>query len=42
MNHRIVEGVASMPQELREYAAPMQEICNNLQEKCPWASATYR
>ena len=38
----IVEGFASMPQQLREYAAPMQEIFSDLQAKYPWVSATYR
>ena len=31
-----------MPQELRAYAAPMQEIFSDLQEKYPWVSVTYR
>ena len=40
--HIVVEGFASMPQELQEYAAPMQEIFSDLQEKYPWVSITYR
>lgn len=31
-----------MPQGLRAYAAPMQEIFSDLQEKYPWVSVTYR
>lgn len=40
--HIVVEGFASLPQELREYAAPMQEIFSDLQEKYPWVSVIYR
>ena len=40
--HIVVEGFDAMPQELRAYAAPMQEIFSDLQEKCPWVSVTYR
>ena len=40
--HIIVEGFAAMPQELREYAAPMREIFSDLQEKCSWIAVTYR
>ena len=35
-------GRKPMPQELRAYAAPMQEIFSDLQEKYPWVSVTYR
>ena len=38
----VVEGFAAMPQELREYAAPMREIFRDLQEKYSWVSVTYR
>lgn len=38
----VVEGFAAMPQELREYAAPMREIFRDLQEKCSWIAVTYR
>ena len=38
----VVEGFAAMPQELREYAAPMREIFRGLQEKCSWIAVTYR
>ena len=38
----VVKGFASMPRELQEYAAPMQEIFSDLQEKYPWVSITYR
>ena len=37
-----VEGFDAMPQGLRAYAAPMQEIFSDLQEKYPWVSVTYR
>lgn len=40
--HIVVEGFDAMPQELREYAAPMREIFSDLQEKYPWVSVTYR
>ena len=40
--HIVVEGFDAMPQELRAYAAPMQEIFSDLQEKYPWVSVTYR
>lgn len=40
--HIVVEGFAAMPQELREYAAPMQDIFSDLQEKYPWVSVIYR
>ena len=40
--HIVVEGFDAMPQELRAYAAPMQEIFSDLQEKYPWISVTYR
>ena len=40
--HIIVEGFASMPQELRAYAAPMLEIFSDLQAKYPWVSVIYR
>ena len=38
----VVEGFATMPQELRGYAAPMREIFRDLQEKYSWVSVTYR
>lgn len=38
----VVEGFDSMPQELQAYAAPMQEIFSDIQEKYPWVSVTYR
>ena len=37
--HIVVEGFDAMPQELRAYAAPMQEIFSDLQEKYPWVSS---
>lgn len=37
----VVEGFAAMPQEPREYAAPMREIFSDLQEKYPWVSVIY-
>lgn len=40
--HIVVEGFDAMPQGLRAYAAPMQEIFCDLQEKYPWVSVTYR
>ena len=40
--HIVVEGFDAMPQGLRAYAAPMQEIFSDLQEKYPWVSVTYR
>lgn len=39
--HIVVEGFDAMPQGLRAYAAPMQEIFSDLQEKYPWVSVTY-
>ena len=36
------ELLAQVPQELREYAAPMREIFRDLQEKCSWIAVTYR
>lgn len=38
--HIVVEGFDAMPQGLRAYAAPMQEIFSDLQEKYPWISVT--
>lgn len=40
--HIVVKSFASLPQELWEYAAPMQEIFGDLQEKYPWVSVIYR
>lgn len=36
------ENWDAMPQELREYAAPMREIFRDLREKCSWIAVTYR
>lgn len=40
--HIIVKEFAAMPQELRKYAAPMQDIFSDLQEKYPWVWVIYR
>ena len=40
--HIVVKSFASLPQELWEYAAPMQELFSDLQEKYPWVSVIYR
>ena len=40
--HIVVEGFASLPQTLQEYAAPMQEIFSDRQKKYPWVSVPYR
>ena len=37
-----VENFASLPQELQEYAAPIQKIFSVLQEKCSWSPGIYR
>ena len=38
----IVEGLASLSPELREYARPMEEIFSDLREKYPWVTVIYR
>ena len=50
--HIVVRGLDALPPDLRAYAeplrqvlayaAPMQEIFSDLQEKYPWVSVTYR
>ena len=40
--HVVVEGFADLPQALRAYAAPMEEIFRDLQEKYPWVTVRYR